>query len=235
MSELAQSFDATVAAGVVESGENAFRNALVVWDEGGNISDRYDKILRVPFGEYIPGRSFVERVADVSAVPNDAVAGTGPRVVEVAGRRAGVLISYEGLFATLGRQGVRQGGDLLLVPTNASSYRSSKVSRIQVDSARLRALETRRWVVQAAPTGKSVIVDDRGRIRQQSAIGPGAVLQETVHLSSTATPYVRWGDAPTVTISLLILTLICLRTLTSRRKQRSRSAQQAPTDRRRGG
>ena len=76
---LARQLNATVVAGVVEDvGTDQFANAAVAWDESGRIVDRYDKVHRVPFGEYVPARGFVSRLADFSAVPRDARPARGP-------------------------------------------------------------------------------------------------------------------------------------------------------------
>ena len=125
----------------------------------------------MPFGEYIPARSFFARLADVSAVPRDAIAGRGPGVVDTPAGRLGVLISYEVFFQDRGRAAVRAGGRLLLVPTNASSFDDAQVPAHELAVARLRALETGRWVVQAAPTGYSAVVDHRGRVLARSRPG----------------------------------------------------------------
>ncbi|MDQ4098401.1 MAG: apolipoprotein N-acyltransferase, partial [Actinomycetota bacterium] len=148
MARLADELGATIVAGVVEEVPAAarFRNAAVVWEPGRGVVDRYDKVHLVPFGEYVPFRSLVERVADVSDVPRDAIAGTGPGVLDTAAGRLGVLISYEVFFADRAQAAVTAGGRLLLVPTNASSYTTSQVPAQELAVARLRAVETGRWV-----------------------------------------------------------------------------------------
>jgi apolipoprotein N-acyltransferase len=169
------------------------------------VVDRYDKVHRVPFGEYIPARSFVGRLADVSAVPRDAVAGTGPGVVDTPGGRLGVLISYEVFFADRGRDAVRAGGRLLLVPTNASSYRDAQVPAQQLAVARLRALETGRWVVQAAPTGYSAVIDHHGRVVARSGLGGAAVLRREIQLRTGRTVFVSLGSTPVLLAAAAIL------------------------------
>ncbi len=216
MSSLAQLHDAPIVAGVVESENRRFRNAVVVWNADGTIGSRYEKVHRVPFGEYVPFRSLVDRVADLSQVPYDAVEGKGPETLRVGDHTAGVVVSFEGLFATRARAATREGGEILLVPTNASSYKSANVAKSQVQAARLRAIETGRWVVQASPTGISTIVDNSGHIVAESKIGPPAVLEATASLSSTKTPYTKLGDAPTIIISGLILLLSLGRRAASR-------------------
>lgn len=204
---LARRLDTYLAAGVVESeGDTRFRNAVVAWSPDGAEPDRYEKVQRVPFGEYVPGRQLVERFADLSQVPKDAVPGRNDAVVRVApGVDAAVAISYEGLFSRRVRAGVRDGGQLVVIPTNAASYRSASVPETQVAAARIRAVESRRWVVQAAPTGISAIVDDRGSVLARSSIGEPAVLRRRVELSSAQTPFTRFGDLLLLSVALVTL------------------------------
>ncbi len=206
LSDLAAELQTTLVVGIVEDvGDDRFRNASVAFGPDGAVVDRYDKVHRVPFGEYIPARSFFARLADVSAVPRDAIAGTGPGVVDTPAGKFGVLISYEVFFADRGRAGVRAGGRLLLVPTNASSYVDAQVPAQQLAVARLRALETGRWVVQAAPTGYSAVIDHHGRVVARSGLGGAAVLRREVQLRTGRTVFVSLGSAPVLVAAAAIL------------------------------
>jgi len=203
---LARSLGATVVAGVVQDiGRTRFRNAAVAWAPDGRIIDRYEKVHRVPFGEYVPARSLIGAVADLSAIPRDAIAGRGPATLDTPAGRFAVVISYEVFFADRARDGVRAGGRLLLVPTNASSYRDAQVPAQEVAVARLRALETGRWVVQAAPTGYSAVVDQRGGVHARSPLGERSVLQADVVLRRGSTVFVALGPTPVVVVALLAL------------------------------
>jgi apolipoprotein N-acyltransferase len=206
LAQLADSLDTTlVAGGVQDEEDDRFRNSAVPWGPDGTLLDRYDKVHRVPFGEYVPFRSFFDALADLSAVPRDAIVGRGPGVLDTPAGRLGVVISYEVFFADRARDAVRAGGRVVLVPTNASSYRDAQIPAQEVAVARLRAIETGRWVVQAAPTGYSAVIDHRGRVRAQSALGGPAVLQAPVDLRTGRTLFVALGDVPWVGIAALVL------------------------------
>lgn len=205
LARLARDKRSHVGAGVVEGEPGRFRNSFIVWSPAGQIVDRYEKVIRVPFGEWVPGRNLIERVADLSQVPSDAYIGTGPAYVDAGGLRASVAISYEGLFSRRVAEGVRKGGDIVLIPTNAASYTDPRVAETQVQAARLRALETGRSVVQAAPTGITAFVDRNGNVVQQSNIGEAFKLDADVATSTGTTPYVQWGDSPLLVLSAVAL------------------------------
>ena len=191
----------TLVAGVVEREGDRFRNLAVAWGPDGRLIDRYEKNQRVPFGEYVPWRSLVGRFADLRVVPRDARIGEGPGLLATPAGDLGVVISYEVFFPRRARAAVGAGGEVLLVPTNASSYPTTQMPALELAAARLRALETGRVVVQAAPTGFSAFVGPDGAVRQQSDLGAPAVLTARVERRTGATPYTRAGDIPFVAVA----------------------------------
>lgn len=213
---LAIQVDAPVVAGLVEDdGPDRFRNAAVLWTPDGRISGRYDKVHRVPFGEYVPGRSVIKHLADLSVIPRDAVPGTGPGVLP---GHLGVVISYEVYFADRARAAARAGGRVLLVPTNAASFKTSQVPTTEVASAQLRAIETGRDLAQAAPTGYGALIDSHGRVKARTTLGRREVLHGVMHERTGQTLYSRTGDGPVVLLALLGLVLSAWR---SRRPSRT--------------
>ena len=180
----------------------------------------------MPFGEYVPARSFFDRLADLSAVPRDAIPGKGRAVLDTPAGRLGVVISYEVFFADRAREAVEAGGRVLLVPTNASSYRDAQIPAQEVAVARLRALETGRWVVQAAPTGYSAVIDHRGRVRALGGLGGPEVLQVDVGARAGRTLFMALGPVPGLTLAVLLLALsmMKLESLRSRFVDRSGGA-----------
>ena len=200
----ADGLDAVLVAGVVEDVQGTrFSNAAVAWGPDGAVLDRYDKVHRVPFGEYVPGRAVIDRFADLSVIPRDAIPGKGPGRLDTPTGRLGVVISFEVFFADRARAAANAGGRVLLVPTNASSFKTSQVPTTQVAAARLRAIETGRDLVQAAPTGYGAVVDHHGRVHARTTLGRRQVVHETVALRDGTTAYARVGDVPMVVLSLL--------------------------------
>ena len=91
---------------------------------------------------------------------------------------------------------MKAGGEALLNPTNGASYTGTIVQTQQVASSRLRAIETGRWVAQAAPTGFSEFVTPDGDVIDRTAVSEQAVIRHQIELRTGRTWYVTLGDAP---------------------------------------
>ena len=198
------------AVGVTEdvSGQpGRITNAQVVVTPDGEVTSRYDKVRRVPFGEYVPMRSLLETLgAPVDQVASDAIAGTTPAVLELPdGRRAAVAISWEVFFGGRVREGVKEGGGFIVNPTNGASYTGTIVQTQQVASSRLRTIETGRWVVQAAPTGFTAVVDPDGDVIERTAVSERRVLRADIEIRTGRTWYVRLGDRVWIVVLVVVL------------------------------
>jgi apolipoprotein N-acyltransferase len=219
IAEQAARLDTPFAVGITEDvpGEPGhFTNAQVIVTPEGEVTSRYDKVRRVPFGEYVPLRGLLEALgAPVDQVPHDAVAGTTPAVLDLPdGTRVAVVISWEVFFGGRAREGVREGAGVILNPTNGASYTGTIVQTQQVASSRLRAIETGRWVVQASPTGFSEFVTPDGDVIDRTAVSERAVIRHDVELRTGDTWYVRLGDRPFIV--LLVLGYITVRSAARR-------------------
>ena len=202
LSSLARAGDATLLAGVTEpAGVGHFRNEIVALAPNGKVVDTFEKVHRVPFGEYIPWRGFVEHLANLSDVPEDAIAGHGNGVLHTPVGRLGTMVSYEVFFAERGWVATRAGATLLVVPTNTSSYSTAQVPTQEIAADRLQAISEGRDLVQAAPTGFSDLVDNAGRVHSRSSLGRRALVVGTVSLRSGRTLYERLGDLPVLLLA----------------------------------
>jgi len=172
---LARRLHTTVVVGVVEDvGTDRFRNAAVAWGPSGTIVARYDKVHRVPFGEYVPGRSLVQHIANLDLVPRDAIAGRGPGLLVTPAGRLGVVISYEVFFEDRARM-----------------------------AAQLRAWETGRDTVQSAPTGYGALIDHDGRVLARTTLGAQQVIVGRVEQRSGRTVFLRVGDIPLLLLCVI--------------------------------
>ena len=206
LSRLARQLDTTLVVGVTEpASATAFRNEIVAWGPSGHIVGVFEKVHRVPFGEYVPLRSLFSHFANLSGVPVDAVPGHGTGLMRTPAGPLGLLVSFEVFYAGRSHESVRAGAQLLAVPTNTSSYSTSQVPTQEVAAAIVQAVETGRDLVQAAPTGFSTVVTQRGVVLQRSTLGRRQVLFATVALRRGLTPYDHWGDLPVLALAALAL------------------------------
>lgn len=195
---LADRLDAPVLVGTVEGvdGEH-FRNSQQVVRPDGTWGDRYVKVQRVPFGEWVPFRSLIERFAPDTLAPRDATVSHQSGLMRTEPAPIATVISWEVFFGHRARSGVRAGGELLYNPTNGSTYTGTFVQTQQIAHSRLRAIETGRWTVQVAPTGFSAFVSPEGVVHQRTGTRERAVrVRHDVPLRTGSTWYVRFGDLP---------------------------------------
>lgn len=208
LSAEADRLDATVVAGVVERlvERDRFLNSAYVWDGDGDLLGVYDKVHAVPFAEYIPGRSLLGGFLDLSIVPRDLLEGKELAPVDTPAGRLGVLISFEVFFPGLARDLVRDGAEVLLVPTNAGSFEDAQVPSFEVAASKLRALESGRWVLQVTPTGFSAVVDPDGDVVATTSLGSDAqIVTETVEHRRGRTPFAVAGEWPVILLAALAL------------------------------
>ncbi|HUP49230.1 MAG TPA: apolipoprotein N-acyltransferase, partial [Thermoanaerobaculia bacterium] len=160
---------------------------------GGETIGHYDKIKLVPFGEYVPLRRMLFFADKLVRAVGDFQFGTNDRPLR--GRFAyGPAICYEIVFPQIPRTQVRNGADVLVTITNDAWYDGTSAPRQHLDQARLRAVETDRYVLRAATTGISAFIDPSGRIVEEIPMGRDGVILAEFQPRTTLTPYVRFGD-----------------------------------------
>ena len=147
----------------------------------------------MPLGEWIPGSAWLSW-AGLSAV-GGVSAGLPSRVLDRPDGPIGVAICYEIANGAALAEAARDGAGWLLASANLDPYPDLLQGQFAA-LAQLRAIETGRWLVSAANTGPSLLVDARGLVRQRlGQQAPGTFLADLP--SRTAiTGYSRVGEWP---------------------------------------
>ncbi len=126
-------------------------------------------------------------------------------------------ICYESVYGDFVAEKVRQGANLLVVCTNDGWWGDTEGHRQHLQYARLRAIETRRWVARSANTGISAFVSPRGEVIKPQPYWEPAVIQHAVTPYYHQTFYVKYGGftakAPLIFCILLVAYTIVLRVI----------------------
>lgn len=152
-------------------------NSIAAFSKKGRINGRYDKQRLVPFGEYLPLRPFFYRLLGENPLfASDYNSNPHPKIIDLGTVKAGAVICFESTFPYLVRDKVRRGAQFILVATNDAWFFDSAALYQHIQAARMRAVENNMYVVQAANTGISAIIDPLGRIVKRSGIEQPVVL-----------------------------------------------------------
>ena len=122
--------------------------------------ERHDKQIVQPFGEYLPWRSFFAHLSSYADRAGYFVPGSGSGVVHAAGVPVGVATCWEVIFDRALRQSVRNGAQVLAVPTNNATF-DQAMSEQQLAFARPGG-RARRDVIVAGTTGISAAITPTG-------------------------------------------------------------------------
>jgi apolipoprotein N-acyltransferase len=184
----------TLVGVVADAPGGRFYNQTLLYSPQGQIVDRYTKIHLVPFGEYIPFKAVLGwtdryRRGNALLAPGHQI-----HVFDVAGMRVATPICFENVFPDLFRRFVAAGANVVVVTTNDSSFLFSPASREHVIMSQLRAVETGRWIVQAAVSGESALVSPEGKVVRHTELFTPAIMRVEVPGSSRRTLYTRLGD-----------------------------------------
>ena len=208
-----------MGAVVGDRANRGWYNRAIVWSASGKPGAYYDKTHPVPFGEYIPLRSFLaSRISALQAIPNDMVRGTRPGVLQVGPARTGVLMCFEVAYDGLLRDLVDGGADIIVVPTNNATYTGTGQVEQQFAMSRLRAIETGRTVVVASTNGISGVVAPDGHVVARAPERRQVVLDQEVTLVSRRTPATQLGRWPELALSVAAVLAFLIGLVTGRRR-----------------
>jgi apolipoprotein N-acyltransferase len=174
-------------------------NSAVLADGTGRIAGMYDKMVLVPFGEYIPFGDIFPWLYAWSPYSGRFWKGENREPLLLNGRALSVSICYEDIFPGQVRM-LMQGGGGRRIPeamfnlTNDSWYGDTVEPMEHLVLASFRSIEHRRPLVRSTNTGISAVVDPVGRIVQRTAQWTRASLAARIPLMEGRTVYAAAGD-----------------------------------------
>jgi len=201
---LARDTGRQLLVGSIRLEEGRFFNSALLYLPSGVLGGLYDKLHLVPFGEFLPGRSRLPLLEKLIPI-EDFTRGRAHTIFSLKGERcplmrAGVLICFEDIFSSLARASVRNGADILINMTNDGWFKDTASPYQHYQASVFRAVENRVYVVRAANTGVSCIIDDTGRtvMRVEDSKGKPTFVSETgagiVYKTGRRALYTTFGD-----------------------------------------
>ncbi len=129
-----------------------------------------------------------------------------------SGIGAAPVICYESIYGEYVGKYVLKGAQFIAIITNDGWWENTSGKDQHLDYAKLRAIETRRWVCQSGNTGLSAFINQRGDLVQQTKWWVPAAIKQDINLNSEITFYVKHGDylakTASVIASLIIIFLL---------------------------
>lgn len=165
-----------------------------------NVVEVYHKSKLVPGVELIPYvhyLSFMNNLAlDFGGISGSYGRTPGVELMENKTTHIKVFptICYESVYGEFVAEHVRKGANILFIMTNDGWWGNTEGHRQHLQYARLRAIETRRWVARSANTGISAFIDPKGKIIASLPYWKEGVLKAEVTLNDSMTFYVKYGD-----------------------------------------
>jgi apolipoprotein N-acyltransferase len=205
-----------ILTGVILSGSTGKYNSAVVATADGKLSEPYDKMHLMWFGEAVPFEEQIPWLRKAFARGIGLHAGEHQVALEAPPARIAVLNCLEDILPSAAREAMTVDPNLLVNLTNDAWFGGTAESQYHLLLSRLRTIETRRDLLRAVNYGPTAWLDATGRIRAQiPGDAPGVLLTEPALLDAPRTPYSRWGEWP---LALLLgAAITAFGTVTARR------------------
>lgn len=178
-----------VAGGVGEAGRDVHNSAYLVSGQGRLM--RYDKHVLLPYAEAVPP---IDLLGRYYSAPEHYKPGRTPLAIRTPKAVAGISICLEMLYPGFIRRSVANGAQVLVNISNDSWFGDTSMPYIHFAAARMRAIENRRYVVRAANSGISGIIEPSGRVVTRIPLFLRKSAQADIHLKNGKSLYVRFGD-----------------------------------------
>lgn len=155
---------------------------------------RYDKIHLVPWGEYVPFKSFFAFAHKLTLGVGDTDRGTARITYRENGRTYASFICYESIFGDEIRQFVKNGAEVLINISDDGWYGDTGAAWQHLNMVRMRAIENHRWVLRSTNTGVTAAIDPAGHVTAAAPRHLRTSLHAAFGYESDTTFYTAHGD-----------------------------------------
>ncbi|WP_199118433.1 apolipoprotein N-acyltransferase [Pedobacter sp. ASV28] len=188
-------------------------NAAMQVENSANVAF-YHKSKLVPGVEKLPFPTLFSFLAPVFDKLGGSVSGWGwqdqPGVFYAySGIGVAPVICYESIWGDWVAGSVKNGAQFIAVITNDGWWGNTSGKDQHLLYAKLRSIETRRYVVRAANTGISGFINQRGDVVKQSKWWARTALKADINLNDHLTFYVKNGDV-IAKVAVLLASLLAL-------------------------
>lgn len=220
-----EQYNAPILLNAASTHDDVMLNTSFLWTEDGPTAS-HSKRHPVPFGEYVPNRSFYSAIAPslVNMLQREYAAGTDVPVIDVAGMDVGLAICFDVVFDDVIREGAQSGAQILMFQTNNADFRGTDENLQQLAFARMRAIETGRSAVNLSTTGTSQMFAPDGSIVAELPVDEPGHMVADLELRDGVTPGILLGQPIEILIAvstLATLGVLALIALHTRRKTRA--------------
>lgn len=195
--------DLIVSVPVQEHAPDKNFNAVITLGKEQGV---YRKSHLLPFGEYLPLQplsGFVLNMINIR-LGNFTPGAASQPLLKAGGYPFITLICYEDAFGELSIRGLADAAFLVNV-TNDGWFGNSIEPHQHLQMARMRAIETGRFLLRSTNTGATAIVSPKGNIINQAPLFQETALTGTITPMGGMTPYARWGDKPVIGLMVVLL------------------------------
>ncbi|WP_291907705.1 apolipoprotein N-acyltransferase [Chitinophaga sp. CB10] len=177
---------------------DAFNSALQIDTSNAiQIYHKYELVPGVELVPYVRYLNFMKKLAlDMGGITGSYGRTPASEMLTDPAHNINVFptICYESVFSNYVANRARAGANMLVIITNDGWWGNTDGHRQHMQYARLRAIETRKWIARSANTGISAVVDPYGNIYQPQPYWEPAVFKAPVTPRYDTTFYVKYGD-----------------------------------------
>jgi apolipoprotein N-acyltransferase len=191
----------------------------VIAMQNGVVRGISTKTKLVPFSEFFPFREQLAFIYNpILSLLNVGGAGgsspvLAPKVLEIGGDKVGAFVCYDSIFPAVPRLYVQMGANVLVEATNDAWFGGGVGNEQHFEMDRMRAIELDRYLLRAANSGISGVIDPRGNVTVRAPQNQRLALEGKYGLQSNLTLYTRFGDWAVLlsVLAMLVFSIVARR------------------------